>query len=112
MPNKTGIIKYRTVKDYITKATKMRSQKSAVTKLIADFDAILQAVAMTAGNLAAEDDRSTIMKQDMDVAINRHLKKEDLPWDQTLREVIKHSPTELGKISKDIRKWIREHEGA
>ncbi len=108
MPKKTGIIKYTTVKGYITKATKMRSKKGAITKLVTDFDVALKAVINEARALALEDDRNTIMQRDMATAINRHLKKKDLPWDQTLKEVIKHNPTELGKISKDIRKWIRK----
>ena len=110
MPARTGIIKATTVKNYITKKKKMRSQTTAIKKLVNDFNGAMEAVIVEAVVLAKADKRNTVMKDDMIAAINKHLKKTDLTWDQTVAEVVKHSPTELGKISKTILKWISEHE--
>ena len=111
MPIKTGIIKTTTVKDYIT-AKKMRSQASAVKKFIDDFDVVIEAVIVEAVALATAAKRTTVMKADMAAAINKHLKKTDLSWDQTAAEVIKHNPTDLGKISQTVMEWISAHEAA
>ena len=110
MPTKTGIIKTTTVKAYITKAKKMRTQAAAVTKLIADFDVVLEAVIVEAVALAKAAKRNTVMKVDVAAAVEKYLKKTDLTWDQTAAQVIKHNPTDLGKISKTILEWISAHE--
>jgi len=110
MAAKTGIIKTTTVKAYFTKAKKMRTQAAAVTKLIADFDAVLEAVIVEAVRLAKAAKRNTVMKVDVAAALDKFLKKTDLTWDQTAEQVIKHNPTDLGKISKTILEWIAAHE--
>jgi len=110
MAAKTGIVKTTTVKAYITKAKKMRSQASAVKKFIDDFDIVIEAVIVEAVRLAKAAKRNTVMKVDMAAAIEKYLKKTDLTWDQTAASVIKHNPTDLGKISKTILEWISAHE--
>ena len=110
MAAKTGIIKTTTVKAYITKAKKMRTQAAAVTKLIADFDVVLEAVIVEAVALAKAAKRNTVMKVDVAAAIEKYLKKTDLTWDQTAAQVIKHNPTDLGKISQTVMEWISAHE--
>ena len=110
MPAKTGIIKTTTVKAYITKAKKMRTQAAAITKLIADFDVVLEAVIVEAVRLAKAAKRNTVMKVDVAAAVDKYLKKTDLTWDQTAASVIKHNPTDLGKISKNILEWISAQE--
>jgi histone H3/H4 len=106
----TGVIKPTVVTQYINRAAGMRAKKDAVAKLIADFDAVLAAVVVEAKNLARQDRRTTILKRDIVAALEKHLRRKDLPWDETAAEVIKHNPTDLGKISKTVRDWIREHE--
>ena len=112
MAAKTGIVKPTTVKSYITTAKKMRSQASAVKKFIDDFDVVVEAVIVEAVALAKAAKRNTVMKADMAAAIEKYLKKTDLTWDQTAASVIKHNPTDLGKISKTILEWISAHEYA
>ena len=112
MPAKTGIVKPTTVKAYITASKKMRSQAAAVKKFVDDFDVVVEAVIVEAVALAKAAKRNTIMKADMAAAIEKYLKKTDLTWDQTAASVIKHNPTDLGKISKTILEWIAAHEAA
>ena len=108
----TGVLKPTAVTQYINRAAGMRTKKDAVAKLIADFDAVLTAVVAEARNLAHADRRTTILKRDVVAALEKHLRRKDLPWDETAAEVIKHNPTDLGKISKNIRDWITAHEDA
>lgn len=110
MSAKTGIIKPTTVKTYITNAKKMRTQAAAVKKLITDFDAVLETVIVEAVRLAKAAKRSTVMRADITAALDKYLKKTDLTWDQTAASVIKHNPTDLGKISKHILTWISAQE--
>ena len=110
MAAKTGIVKPTTVKTYFTSVKKMRSQATAVKKFIDDFDAVIETVIVEAVRLAKAAKRNTVMKADMAAAIEKYLKKTDLTWDQTAAAVIKHNPTDLGKISKNILEWIAAHE--
>lgn len=109
-PPPTGIIKYTSVKDYIKDVKEMRSKKDAVERIIADFDAALEAVIDAAKRLAQAARRGTILKPDAVAALEVYLQRKDLPWEQTAKEVIKHKPADLGNISAEIRRWIREHE--
>jgi nucleoid DNA-binding protein len=88
----------------------MRIAKDAVNKYIAEFDDVQDAVIKEAKRLALEEKRSTILKPDIAAALEKYLRRKNLPWTETAKEVIKHNPTDLGKISKAIRTWIQEHE--
>ena len=109
-PAGTGIIKFTSVKNYINEVEKMRIGKDAVNKYIVEFDDVQDAVIKEAKRLALEEKRSTILKPDIAAALEKYLRRKNLPWDETAKEVIKHNPTDLGKISKAIRTWIQEHE--
>lgn len=109
-PAGTGIIKFTSVKNYINEVEKMRIGKDAVNKYIAEFDDVQNVVIKEAKRLALEEKRSTILKPDIAAALEKYLRRKNLPWDETAKEVIKHNPTDLGKISKAIRTWIQEHE--
>ena len=106
----TGIIKFTSVKNYINEVEKMRIAKDAVNKYIVEFDDVQNVVIKEAKRLALEEKRSTILKPDIAAALEKYLRRKNLPWDETAKEVIKHNPTDLGKISKAIRAWITEHE--
>ena len=108
----TGIIKFTSVKNYINEVEKMRIGKDAVNKYIADFDVVQDAVIKEAKRLALAEKRSTILKPDIAAALEKYLRRKNLPWDETAKEVIKHNPTDLGKISKIILEWIAAHEAA
>ena len=106
----TGVIKENAVSQYVKKSTGLRVRVDAVAKFIADFDAVIVAVVAEAKALARAGRRNTILKTDVAAAIDKHLRRRDLPWDETTKELIKHNPADLGKVSKAVRDWIREHE--
>ena len=101
----TGIIKFTSVKNYINEVEKMRIAKDAVNKYIAEFDDVQNVVIKEAKRLALAEKRSTILKPDVAAALEKYLRRKNLPWTETAKEVIKHNPTDLGKISKAIRDW-------
>ena len=65
----TGVIKENAVSQYIKKATGLRVRVDAVTKFMADFDAVIVAVVDEAKALAQAERRNTILKKDVAAAI-------------------------------------------
>ena len=106
----SGVIKPTAAAQYIKKATGLRVRTEAVDELVADFDAVIVDVVAAAKAFAQAERRTTILKEDVAAAVEKHLRRKNLPWDETAKELIKHNPTDLGKVSKTVRDWIREHD--
>lgn len=111
MPNKKELIRFNTIKQYINDVKKMRSTTGAVNKLIEDFDSTIETVITEAERLAKEQKRNTIMEQDIILALEKHLGKRHLTWQETAEEIIRQNPTDLGKISKNINDYIEKNQG-
>src|SRR3989338_328436 len=110
MPNKTEFIKFNTIKEYFKDAFKMRSSESAVKKAMTELDSTIETVLKEAGELAKEDKRNTVMDQDIISAVEKHLGKRNLTWQETAEEIIRQNPTDLGKISKAINDYIEKEQ--
>ena len=110
MPNKAEFIKFNTIKAYINDILKMRSAESAVKNSMSEFDSAIETVLKEAGELAKEDKRNTIMNQDITSAVEKHLGKRNLTWQETADEIIRQNPTDLGKISKAINDYIEKEQ--
>jgi histone H3/H4 len=108
MPKKAEFIKFNTIKEYINDILKMRSSESAVKKSMSEFDSAIETVLKEAGELAKEGKRNTVMDQDIVSAIEKHLGKKHLTWQETADEIIRQNPTDLGKISKAINDYIEK----
>lgn len=106
MPKKTEFLRFNTIKEYINEILKMRSSRDAVKKFIKEFDSSIEAALKEAGKLAKEDKRNTVMDQDIIPALEKHLGKKHLTWQETAEEIIRKTPTDLGKISKAINDYI------
>ena len=108
MGKKPEFLRYNTIKEYINDVKKMRSSAGAVKKFIKDLDSAIEAVIANAEKLAKADKRNTIMEQDIIPALEKHLGKKHLTWQETADEIIRQNPTDLGKISKAINDYIRK----
>jgi len=111
MPKKREFLRFNTIKQYINDIKKMRSSTGAVKKIIKDFDSAIEDVINEAGKLSKEDKRNTIMDQDVIPALEKHLGKKHLTWQETADEIIRQNPTDLGKISKAINDYIEKEQG-
>jgi len=111
MPKKAEFIKFNTIKDYFKDAFKMRSSESAVKLSMKEFDSAIETVLKEAGELAKQDKRNTVMDQDIISAVEKHLGKRNLTWQETADEIIRKNPTDLGKISKAINDYIEKDQG-
>jgi len=111
MPNKAEFIKFNTIKSYINDILKMRSSESAVKLSMKEFDSAIEIVLKEAGELAKEGKRNTVMDPDIVSAVEKHLGKRNLTWQETAEEIIRKNPTDLGKISKAINDYIEKDQG-
>jgi histone H3/H4 len=105
---KVEFLRFNTIKEYINESLKMRSSDKAVKEFIKEFDKAIEATLKEAGKLAKEDKRNTVMDQDITPALEKHLGKKHLTWQETAEEIIRQNPTDLGKISKAINDYIKK----
>ena len=88
----------------------MRSSDTAVKKFLSEFDSAIETTLTDAGKLTKEDKRNTIMDEDIIQALEKHLGKKHLTWQETRDEIIRQNPTDLGKISKSINDYIEKEQ--
>ena len=105
---KPEFLRFNTIKEYINDTLKMRSSEGAAKKFITEFDSAIEATLTDAGKLAKEAKRNTILDEDIIPAIEKHLGKKHLTWEETAEEIIRQNPTDLGKISKAINDYIEK----
>ena len=103
---KVEFLRFNTIKEYINDILKMRSSDTSVKKFIKEIDSTIETILKEAGKIAKEDKRNTVMDQDIETAVEKHLGKKHLTWQETAEEIIKQNPTDLGKISKAINDYI------
>jgi histone H3/H4 len=106
---KPEFIRFNTVKEYITDTFKMRSQDSAVKKFIKEIDSKIETALKEAEKLAKEDNRNTVMEEDIKLALEKHLGKRHLTWQELAEEIISQTPADLGKISNSINDYIEKN---
>ena len=100
-------LNFSTIKNYINDNKKIRSSDKAVADLIKRFSETIEDVIVYAKNLALKDRRKTIMPRDVKKAIEKVVGKKDLAWQDTLKEILKKKPAQIGNISKGIESYIR-----
>lgn len=108
MPEKPDFLRYVQIKDYIKDILKLRSSRKAVTSLCKNLNSLIPAVLKEAARTAKEDDRKTIMLEDITQAYEKSVGKEHLTWEEVLRQVLRQTPADLGKISKGINDYIEK----
>jgi histone H3/H4 len=111
MPKKKGFLKFNSIKQYINDVKKMRSSTGAVKNFIKNFDLAIEETVADAASFAKADKRNTIMEEDVTPALEKHLGKKHLSWQETADEIIRQNPTDLGKISKAINDHIDKEKG-
>ena len=107
MAEQAGFVKESAVKNFI-KAQELRSTADAVVALEEGIDGLIRRVIIEAGERAQEDKKKTIMPEHIAYALEKHVGREDLDWQQILDQVLQETPADLGKISKGIRDHITQ----
>lgn len=105
---KTNFIRFNTVKSYINNVKNMRASDAAIQELIQRFDSLAIDVLDDAQKLVQENKRKTLMGPDMTAALEKHLGKRRLVWQEIAEEILRQNPTDLGGISKSINEFIQK----
>jgi histone H3/H4 len=109
MPNKKPeFLRFNTIKEYINTAFGMRSSKGSVEKFTREFNSAIKNTLADAVKAAKDNKRNTILEADVELAVEKHLGKKHLTWEETTEEIIRQNPTDLGKISKAINDYIEK----
>ena len=109
MPSKEkppACVKSNSLKDVIKKS-KFRSSESAIAKLLDAFNKTIATVLADAVTAAKTARRTTVLDEDAQSALDKNIGKQDLPWEDIVREVLRETPADLGKLSKAIEDYIR-----
>lgn len=105
---KTEFIKFNTIKEYIKSVHDFRSDKESVEELILQFSSLIEKVIIESIKLAKEEKRTTVLLKDVKIMLERFVGKERLYWEDILKGILIQNPTDLGKISKGIKAYIKE----
>lgn len=106
MAAKADFIMETMVRDYVKNTRKFRVYKKAVSLLSRRFNELIKTVAIEAEKIAKKDRRKTISPDDIEAAIEKHVGKKDLSWEEILEQLVKHPPAGLGNISKGINDYV------
>lgn len=112
MPSKKSeFLRFNTIKEYINTAFGMRSSKGSVEKFTREFNSAIKNTLADAVKTAKDNKRNTVLEADVEPAIEKHLGKKHLTWQETADEIIRQNPTDLGMISKAINDYIEKDQG-
>jgi histone H3/H4 len=106
---KQHFIKDTAVKNYIKEILKFRSAQNALDEFIEVLNVLIETIMREAKTIAQIAKRCTIMKKDITAALEKHVGKRHLTWEETAEEIIRQNPADLGKISKAINDYIDKH---
>ncbi len=106
---KIEFVKFNTVKEYIKSVHNFRSDKESVEELVSRFNPLIEKVITESIKLAKEENRTTVLLRDVKIILERFIGKERLHWEDILKGILLQNPTDLGKISKGIKDYIREN---
>ncbi len=109
MPQKPKFIKFRSVKDYIKDVQRIRSSKTAVNNLINRFNSLIKSTIVEAVKLTRENKGKTIPQRYMKEALEKTVGRKRLEWQRIFKELVLHNPTDLGKLTKEITRYIAGH---
>lgn len=115
MPKKTrsaqsGFVSFNSVKEFINEKLKIRSSDDAIRTLLRRLNSSVEEVLTQAKKLAKENKRSTILPSDVTASLEKHLGKRHLSWEETLQEILRQTPADLGKISKAVNDYIQKNQ--
>ncbi len=108
---KAEFLKINPVKEYISAVLKLRSNETAVQKLIQEINSTIESVLTEAGKLAQDNKRNTIMEPDIITALEKYLGKRHLTWQEISDEIVLQTPADLGKITGVIKDFIEKGQG-
>lgn len=105
---KTNFIRFNAIKSYINDVKDRRASDAAIKELMERVDSLVIDVIEDAKNFSEENKRKTVMGPDMAAALEKHLGKRRLAWQEIAEEILRQNPTDLGGISRAINEYIQK----
>jgi len=107
MPGQPDFIKDSMIKKYIRDTEKLRSSSKVVATINKQLNAIIQKVITEAAAIAREAGQKTILEDDIVRALEKHVGRETLTWQQTLAQVLRQPAVNLRDIANGIDEELR-----
>jgi histone H3/H4 len=107
MARQVDFVKGSAVKEFIW-SLGLRSSADAVEVLDQGFNAAIERVIIEAAKHAKRRRMKTIMSEHVVTALEKHVGKQDVDWQEILEQVLRETPADLGKITKGIRGQIEK----
>ncbi len=107
MPGQPDFIKDTAIKAFISDNEKLRSSQGAVATLDKRLNTVIQTVITEAAASARESGRKTILQDDIVKAMEKHIGRETLTWQQTLAQVLRQPAVYLRDIANGIDEELR-----
>jgi len=107
MPGQPDFIKDSMIKEYIRDTEKLRSSSKVVATINKQLNAIIQKVITEAAAIARESGQKTILEDDIVRALEKHVGRETLTWQQTLAQVLRQPAVNLRDIANGIDEELR-----
>lgn len=101
----TDFVKETAIKKYISEK-KLRSSTAAVDFISNKTNELITAIVDQAAKNAVDDERKTVMPDDMTSAFDQVIAKEDLEWNEILNQILAETPANLGNINKGIDDFL------
>jgi histone H3/H4 len=108
MKNQADFVKQTAIKASM-KASGFRSTADAMNYIEKSLNELIGVILTESGRLAKKDRKKTIFPKHVSTALEKHIGKSELNWDEILPQVLQETPADLGKLSKGIRKYIETH---
>lgn len=102
--NKISVTKIFTLATFMKQTTDLKISTDALQDFIAALDELVIKITQAAEIFAKNEDRKTIMPQDLDKALDEILKRGPLTVDELTQKIQPLSIIELSDLSKKIKK--------
>ena len=102
MPGQSDYIKNSVIKRDISEKEDLRSSQDAIAAINQRMNELIRKVIEEAAASARAADRKRVLQEDAEAALQKHVGRETLTWQQTLDQVLRQPPVNLRDIANGI----------
>ncbi|MDP8275247.1 MAG: NFYB/HAP3 family transcription factor subunit [Candidatus Euphemobacter frigidus] len=107
MDGQSNYIKNSVIKRYISDQEDLRSSEDAIAAINQRINELIQKVIEEAAANTRDNDRKTVLQEDAEAALQKHVGRETLTWQQTLDQVLRQPPVNLRDIANGIDEELK-----
>lgn len=103
-------IRDRSAKTYFKTKARIRSSQEALDALNDAVNPVIQNVLKAAAQHAKSQRRKTVLREDMDYGIHKHVAQRSLEPDEIVEQVLQSSAADIGNIVKGLSAGLRKYQ--